>query len=102
MAHPQQDISEKGLKIATAETPCLRLSRCRAFAAIAIICLLAIPIAVPIAVMKATGKSGRKWASLEDAITGPEVAGETPIANEETTPQEVKESFLKVTDKSVS
>ena len=75
---------------------------CRFFAALAIICLLAIPIAVPIAVMKVTGKSGRKWVSLEDAITGPDIAGETPVANEEVTPQEVKESFLRVNGKSVS
>lgn len=75
---------------------------CRFFAAIAIVCLLAIPIAVPIAVMKVTGKSGRKWVSLEDAITGPDLSGQIAVANEEVTPEEVKESFLKVNGKSVS
>lgn len=52
--------------------------------------------------MKVTGKSGRKWVSLEDAITGPDLIGTAPIANEEVTPEEVEQSFLKVNGKAVS
>lgn len=73
----------------------------RFFAVLAIGLLLAIPIAVPIVVMKVTGKSGKKYETLEAAITGPELsAGFIPIADEEVTKEEQKESFLKVSDKS--
>lgn len=75
----------------------------RFFAVLAIGLLLAIPIAVPIVVMKVTGKSGKKYETLEAAITGPELSKDfVPIADEEVTKEEQKESFLKVTDKSVS
>jgi hypothetical protein len=75
----------------------------RFFAVLAIGLLLAIPIAVPIVVMKVTGKSGKKYDTLEAAITGPELSKDfVPIADEEVTKEEQRESFLKVTDKSVS
>lgn len=74
----------------------------RAFAVVAILVLLAIPIAVPIVIMKMTGTSGKKYVDLSAAITGPEVTGLQPTAAEEVSPEEVKESFLKVNDKNVS
>jgi hypothetical protein len=75
----------------------------RFFAVLAIGLLLAIPIAVPIVVMRVTGKSGKKYDTLEAAITGPELSKDfVPIADEEVTKEEQRESFLKVTDKSVS
>jgi hypothetical protein len=71
----------------------------RVAAVLAIVALLAVPIVVPIAVMKATGKSGRRWVSVADAIEGPPAITAAP--NEEVTPEEVKEAFLKVTNKKV-
>lgn len=73
----------------------------RAFAVVAILCLLAIPIAVPIVVMKVTGTTGKKYVDLSAAITGPELTGLQPTAAEEVSPEEIKESFLKVNDKTV-
>eukprot|EP00879_Flechtneria_rotunda_P001870 GHRR01002041.1.p1 GENE.GHRR01002041.1~~GHRR01002041.1.p1 ORF type:complete len:609 (+),score=135.21 GHRR01002041.1:246-2072(+) len=69
----------------------------RLFAVIAIVTLLAVPIVVPITVMKVTGKSGRKWVDLSEAIEAPPVV--QAVAPEEVTPEEIKESFLRVTDK---
>lgn len=71
----------------------------RLFAALAIITLLAVPIVVPIAVMKTTGKSGRRGVDLDEAIEAP-----PPIvaaAPEEVTKEEVKESFLRLSNKKV-
>jgi hypothetical protein len=66
----------------------------------AIITLIAIPVAVPIAIMKVTGKSGRQWATLTEAIEAPPEIVAVP--DEEVSAQEIKESFLKVKDDSVS
>lgn len=44
--------------------------------------------------MKATGKSGRQWAKLSEAIEAPPAIVAVP--DEETNPNEVKEAFLKV------
>jgi len=67
----------------------------RAIALLAICCLLAIPVVVPLVVMKMTGTSGKKNVQLEDAIEAPPVIQQvTPP--EETSPQEQKESFLKI------
>jgi hypothetical protein len=74
------------------------------FAALAIISLLAIPVVVPVVVMKMTGKTGRKDRTLEQAIDEPELIGNLAVvtANEETTQEEVQESFLKLNDNKVS
>jgi hypothetical protein len=73
----------------------------RAIAAVAILVLLAIPVAVPLAVMRATGKSGKQLTPLEAAIEGPPVIT-VVTPPEETTPQEQKESFLKISNSTVS
>lgn len=73
----------------------------RLIAALAIITLLAVPVVVPVVVMKMTGKTGRKDAQLADAIEGPEVSSIIISAPEETTQEEIKESFLKLNDNKV-
>jgi len=74
----------------------------RLFAALAIITLLAVPVVVPVVVMKMTGKSGRKQTSLADLLVEPEsIASIIVTAPEETTKEEVKESFLKLNDSKV-
>lgn len=74
----------------------------RLFAALAIITLLAVPVVVPVVVMKMTGKSGRKQTSLSDLLVEPEsIASIIVTAPEETTKEEVKESFLKLNDSKV-
>lgn len=74
----------------------------RLFAALAIITLLAVPVVVPVVVMKMTGKTGRKDRALADAIEGPEVSTLIVTAPEETTQEEIQESFLKLNDNKVS
>lgn len=74
----------------------------RLFAALAIITLLAVPVVVPVVVMKMTGKTGRKDRTLADAIEGPEVSTLIVTAPEETTQEEIQESFLKLNDNKVS
>jgi hypothetical protein len=74
----------------------------RLFAALAIITLLAVPVVVPVVVMKMTGKTGRKDRQLADAIEGPEVSTLIVTAPEETTQEEIQESFLKLNDNKVS
>lgn len=74
----------------------------RLFAALAIITLLAVPVVVPVVVMKMTGKTGRKDRQLADAIEGPDVATILVTAPEETTQEEIQESFLKLNDNKVS
>lgn len=61
--------------------------------------LVAIPVVVPITVMKVTGKSGRQWASLSDAIDMPPDIVAVP--DEEVSAAEQKESFLKIADNKV-
>jgi hypothetical protein len=75
----------------------------RLFAAVAIISLLAIPVVVPVVVMKMTGKTGRRDRTLDQAIDEPELIGNLArvTANEETTQEEVQESFLKLSDNKV-
>jgi hypothetical protein len=68
----------------------------------AIITLLAVPVVVPVVVMKMTGKTGRKDAQLADAIEGPEVSTLIVTAPEETTQEEIQESFLKLNENKVS
>lgn len=68
----------------------------KALAALAIAVLVAIPVVVPITVMKVTGKSGRQWATLADAIEAPPEI--TAVPDEEVSKEEVKESFLKIAD----
>jgi hypothetical protein len=72
----------------------------RATAALAIIALLAIPIVVPLVVMKKTGKTGKKVLTMDDILAAPEPI--LAVADDETTMEEQKESFLKVADKTVS
>ncbi len=55
---------------------------------------------VPVVVMKVTGKSGRQWATLTEAIEMPPSIVATP--DEEKSKQEVKESFLKIKGNTVS
>lgn len=76
----------------------------RLFAALAIISLLAIPVVVPVVVMKMTGKTGRRDRTLDQAIDEPELIGNLArvTANEETTQEEVQESFLKLNENKVS
>jgi hypothetical protein len=74
----------------------------RLFAALAIITLLAVPVVVPVVVMKMTGKTGRKDRQLADAIEGPDVTTILVTAPEETTQEEIQESFLKLNDNKVS
>lgn len=74
----------------------------RLFAAMAIITLLAVPVVVPVVVMKMTGKTGRRDAQLADAIEGPEVSTLIVTAPEETTQEEIQESFLKLNENKVS
>lgn len=71
----------------------------RAFAALAIITLVAIPVVVPVVYMKMTGKSGRKVMDIEQAIEAPPPIVAT--APEETTKEEIKESFLKLNNDKV-
>lgn len=73
----------------------------RLFAAMAIITLLAVPVVVPVVVMKMTGKTGRRDKQLADAIEGPEVSTLIVTAPEETTQEEIQESFLKLNDNKV-
>ncbi|KIZ05300.1 hypothetical protein MNEG_2660 [Monoraphidium neglectum] len=68
----------------------------KALAALAIATLVAIPVVVPLVVMKVTGRSGRQWSTLADAIEAPPNVVVTP--NEEVSKEEVKEAFLKITD----
>jgi hypothetical protein len=60
---------------------------------------VAIPVVVPLVVMKVTGRSGRQWSTLADAIEAPPNVVVTP--NEEVSKEEVKEAFLKITDQTV-
>lgn len=73
----------------------------RLFAAMAILTLLAVPVVVPVVVMKMTGKTGRRDAQLADAIEGPETSSLIITAPEETTKEEIQESFLKLNDNKV-
>jgi hypothetical protein len=73
----------------------------RALAAVAILVLLAIPVAVPLAVMRATGKTGKQLTPLEAAIEGPPVIT-VVTPPEEITKEEQAESFLKISNSTVS
>lgn len=59
--------------------------------------------AVPLCVMKLTGTTGRKDRSVTDAIDNPELLGNLAqvTAPEETTQEEVQESFLKLNNNKV-
>ena len=74
------------------------------FAAMAIITLLSVPVVVPVVVMKMTGKIGRRDAQLADAIEGPQVSTlrDGVTAPEDTTQEEIQESFLKLNEYKVS
>jgi hypothetical protein len=66
----------------------------------AIVTLLAIPIVVPVVVMKTTGTSGKPAGlSLADAIEAPVDVEATPL--EEDTVEELQESFLKISNSTV-
>ena len=66
----------------------------------AIVTLLAIPIVVPVVVMKTTHTSGKPAGlSLADAIEAPVDVEATPL--EEDTQEELQESFLKISNSTV-
>jgi hypothetical protein len=72
----------------------------RAIALLAITVLLAIPVVVPLVIMKTTGTTGKKNVQLEDAIEAPPIIQQvTPP--EEVSPQEQRESFLKIRNATV-
>ncbi len=56
--------------------------------------LLAIPVIIPLVVMKVTGTNGKSYYLLENSIVAPPSI--VPVLPEETTPEEVVESFLKI------
>lgn len=75
----------------------------RLFAAMAVITLLAVPVVVPVVVMKMTGKTGKKDTSLsmDEVLEAPPFLASAVTAPEETTKEEIKESFLKLNDNKV-
>jgi hypothetical protein len=95
---PTAHVAEKPQKQRKPPSPHLP----RLFAALAIITLLAVPVVVPVVVMKMTGTTGRKDRQLADAIEGPDVTTILVTAPEETTQEEIQESFLKLNDNKVS
>lgn len=94
-AHGQPAAPVKPAKVVRPPSPTLP----RLFAGLAILCLLAIPIVVPIVYMKVTHSTGKRGVPLSDAIIAPRDIEAIP--SEEVTPQEVKESFLKVSNATV-
>ena len=74
----------------------------RLFAAMAIITLLAVPVVVPVVIMKMTGKSGKKNTalSMDEVLEAPPYLS-VVTAPEETTKEEIKESFLKLNNNKV-
>lgn len=68
----------------------------RALAGAAILTLLAIPVVIPVAIMKATGKTGARSVNLADAIEAPPDV--VAAADEESSPAEARESFLTISN----